>query len=34
MIHWLWLIPAVSLGAAFGVITMALCVVANDSSDE
>jgi hypothetical protein len=27
MIHWLWLIPALLVGAFLGFLTMALCVM-------
>ena len=34
MIHWLWLIPAVLVGAVFGMTAAVMCVVASDPSDD
>lgn len=31
MIHWLWLIPAVIIGAGLGMLMLALCVASKES---
>jgi hypothetical protein len=34
MISWLWLIPAVMVGACIGVVVIALCVAAKSDEED